>query len=98
MRQLTIGKNDGNQRLDKFLQKRFRTLPKTLMYKYIRKKCVKINGKKCSPEDMVHEGDVLTFFIKDEFFEQSEEKHYEFLKAPTKLNIVYEDGNLLLLD
>ena len=76
MRQLTIGKNDGNQRLDKFLQKRFRTLPKTLMYKYIRKKCVKINGKKCSPEDMVHEGDVLTFFIKDEFFEQSEEKHY----------------------
>ena len=98
MRQLTIGKNDGNQRLDKFLQKRFRTLPKTLMYKYIRKKCVKINGKKCSPEDMVYEGDVLTFFIKDEFFEQSEEKHYEFLKAPTKLNIVYEDGNLLLLD
>ena len=98
MRQLTIGKNDGNQRLDKFLQKRFRTLPKTLMYKYIRKKCVKINGKKCSPEDMVHEGDVLTFFIKDEFFEQSEEKHYEFLKAPAKLNIVYEDDNLLLLD
>ena len=47
MRTLEIKKNDANQRLDKFLQKRFKTLPKSLMYKYIRKKCIKINGKKC---------------------------------------------------
>ena len=98
MRELTISKNDGNQRLDKFLQKRFRTMPKSLMYKYIRKKCVKLNGKKCEPDAFVYEGDVLTFYIKDEFFEASQEKHYDFLKAPAKLNIVYEDENLLLLD
>ena len=98
MRTLEIGKNDAGQRLDKFLQKRFKTMPKPMMYMYIRKKCVKRNGKKCDIDVMLQEGDVLTFYIKDEFFEQSEEKNYEFLKAPTKLEIVYEDENILLLD
>ena len=98
MRTLTVNQNEANQRLDKFLQKRFRTMPKSLMYKYIRKKCVKLNGKKCDIDTMLHEGDVLTFYIKDEFFEASKEKHYDFLKAPTSLNIVYEDENLMLID
>ena len=98
MRTLQIGKNDAGQRLDKFLQKRFRTMPKAMMYMYIRKKCVKRNGKKCAIDDMLREGDVLTFYIKDEFFEESEKKSYEFLKAPVKLDIVYEDENLILLD
>ncbi len=95
MRELTIGKNDSGQRLDKFLQKRFRTMPKAMMYMYIRKKCVKRNGKKCAIDDILREGDVLTFYIKDEFFEAGKEKHYEFMKAPTKLEIVYEDENLI---
>lgn len=97
MRTLEIGKNDAGQRLDKFLQKRFRTLPKTLMYKYIRKKCVKINGKKCDIADVLKEGDVLTFYIKDEFFEE-QPKQYEFMKAPDKFDIVYEDKNIILID
>lgn len=98
MRTLEINKNDSGQRLDKFLQKRFKTLPKSLMYKYIRKKCIKVNGKKCDIQTMLKEGDILTFYIKDEFFEQSEEKSYEFLKAPKKLDIVYEDENIILID
>ena len=98
MRTLEIGKNDANQRLDKFLQKRFKTMPKAMMYMYIRKKCVKLNGKKCDIDSRLHEGDVLTFYIKDEFFEQSEQKSYEFMKAPAKFDIVYEDENILLID
>ncbi|MEE1219184.1 MAG: RluA family pseudouridine synthase [Ruminococcus sp.] len=98
MRTLEIGKNDANQRLDKFLQKRFKTLPKSLMYKYIRKKCIKVNGKKCDIQTMLKQGDVLTFYIKDEFFEHAEEKSYEFMKAPSKLDIVYEDENIILID
>lgn len=98
MRTLEIKKNDAGQRLDKFLQKRFKTLPKSLMYKYIRKKCIKVNGKKCDLQTMLYEGDVLTFYIKDEFFENSEEKSYEFLKAPKKFDIVYEDENIILID
>ena len=98
MRTLEIKKNDANQRLDKFLQKRFKTLPKSLMYKYIRKKCIKVNGKKCDIQTMLKEGDVLTFYIKDEFFEASEQKSYEFMKAPKTFDIVYEDKNLILID
>ena len=97
MRTLEIGKNDADQRLDKFLTKRFRNMPHSLMYKYIRKKCIKVNGKKCDIDTRLKEGDVLTFFIKDEFFEPSEEV-YDFMKAPVKLDIVYEDENILLLN
>lgn len=98
MRTLEIKKNDANQRLDKFLQKNFKTLPKSLMYKYIRKKCIKVNGKKCDIQTMLHEGDILTFYIKDEFFEAASQKSYEFMKAPKKLDIIYEDDNILLLN
>lgn len=98
MRTLEIKKNDANQRLDKFLQKRFKTLPKSLMYKYIRKKCIKVNQKKCDIQTILHEGDILTLYIKDEFFENSEKKSYEFLKAPKKFDIVYEDENIILID
>ncbi len=99
MRTLEIKKNDAGQRLDKFLQKRFSTMPKPMMYMYIRKKCIKLNGKKCDINVKLCEGDVLTFFIKDEFFDAPQkQKSYAFLKAPSKLQIVYEDDNLLLLD
>lgn len=97
MRTITINKNDSGQRLDKFILKRFKTMPKSLMHKYIRTKYIKLNGKKTTPEVFLSEGDVLTLYIKDEFFEESK-KEYEFMKASKKLNIVYEDENLLLLD
>lgn len=32
------------------------------------------------------------------FFEESEQENYEFLKAPDKLDIVYEDENIILID
>ncbi len=97
MRTLKINKNDAGQRLDKFLSKKFRTMPKSLMYKYIRIKCIKLNGKKCKIDDMLKEGDVLTFFIKDEFFAEAPER-YDFMKAPDKINVVYEDENIILMD
>lgn len=97
MRTITIEKNDAGQRLDKFMAKRFRSMPKSLLYKYIRTKYIKLNGKKCLPDTVLAPGDVITLYIKDEFFTPVR-KAYDFLKAPAKLNIVYEDQNLLLLD
>lgn len=97
MRELTINRNDAGQRLDKFLSKKFKTMPKSLMYKYIRLKCIKLNSKKCKIDEVLKEGDVLTFYIKDEFFE-AQPKSYDFLKAPARLNIVYEDKNLIITD
>ena len=98
MRELVVKKNDANQRLDKFLLKKFKTMPKKMAYMYIRKKCVKVNGKKATPEVMLKEHDLLTFYIKDEFFDNIQEENYEFLKAPKNLKIIYEDENIILLD
>lgn len=98
MRELIVKKNDANQRLDKFLLKKFKTMPKKMAYMYIRKKCVKVNGKKATPEVMLKENDLLTFYIKDEFFDNIQEENYEFLKAPKNLKIIYEDENIILLD
>lgn len=97
MRTITINKNDSGQRLDKFILKRFKTMPKSLMHKYIRTKYIKLNGKKTTPEVFLSEGDVLTLYIKDEFFEESK-KEYEFMKASKNLDVVYEDENIMLLD
>ena len=97
MRELVVKKNDANQRLDKFLLKKFKTMPKKMAYMYIRKKCVKVNGKKATPEVMLKENDLLTFYIKDEFFDNIQEENYEFLKAPKTLKIIYEDENIILL-
>ena len=100
MREIVINKNDADQRLDKFLSKRFKTMPKSLMYKYIRTKYIKVNNKKCEISTMLKEGDVLRLFIKDEFFDDDKENEesYEFLKAPLKLDIIYEDENILILN
>lgn len=98
MRTIEIMKNDAGQRLDKFLAKRFPTMPKALMYKYIRTKYVKLNGKKCDISTHLQQGDILTLYIKDEFFECKKNTDYDFMKAPTAVNIVYEDENILLVD
>lgn len=98
MRTIQINKNDANQRLDKFLTKRFKTMPKSLMYKYIRTKYIKVNGKRCEISTRLNEGDVITFYIKDEFFDEPQYDTYDFLKAPNKLDIVYEDENIILLN
>lgn len=99
MREITISKNDSGQRLDKFLSKRFPTMPKSMMYMYLRKKCIKLNGKKPDINEKLTEGDVLRLFIKDEFFEaEPKTKQYDFMKAPSTLDIVYEDENIIIVD
>ena len=97
MKTVTIEKNDAGQRLDKFLTKAYPNLPQSMMYKSIRKKDIKLGGKRCAINTHLQEGDVLTLYLKDEFL-QCEPEQFDFLKAPAKLNILYEDQNLLLLD
>ncbi len=97
MRELLIGKNDCGQRLDKFLQKAVRGLPPSLLYKSIRLKRIKRNGKRCDGADILQEGDVLSLYINDEFFTAPAEE-YDFMQALPKLTVIYEDTNILLAD
>ena len=97
MKTVVITANDSSQRLDKFLTKAYPSLPQSMLYKSIRKKDIKLNGKRCEISTRLQEGDVLTMYLKDEFFER-DPYTYDFLKAPDKLNILYEDANIMLLD
>lgn len=97
MREFTINKNDSGQRLDKFLTKAVKNLPKSLLYKYIRLKRIKLNGKRCTISDRLCEGDVIQLYINDEFFDSDTSKP-DFLKAPAALDIVYEDSDIILCD
>lgn len=97
MKSFTIKKNDADQRLDKYLTKSFPNLPKALMYKYIRLKRIKVNGKRAENSTRLNVGDVVDMYINDEFFEKSETR-YDFMSASKSIDIIYEDENIILLN
>ncbi|MBP3623923.1 MAG: RluA family pseudouridine synthase [Oscillospiraceae bacterium] len=98
MKELRIGQNDAGQRLDRFVGKAVPLLPDSLLQKYIRLKRIKRNGKGAKRDTRLAAGDVLQLYINDEFFEKPREENFYLKVGTPKLNIVYEDENILLLD
>ena len=98
MQKIVINKNDAGLRLDSFLEKLFKDAPKSLIYKWKRKKRVKVNSKKQEISYRLCEGDELLLYINDEFFEKKEKKlEFTDSKMPD-LKIAYEDENILIAD
>ena len=61
-------------------------------------KRIKVNGRGSKRDYHVAAGDVLQMYISDEFFERPREEN-SYLKISTpRLDIVYEDDNILLAD
>ena len=98
MKEFTIGKNDAGQRLDRFLGKAVPLLPASLAQKYIRIKRIKLNGARAERDTRLQAGDVLQLYINDEFFDKPREDNAFLTVATPKLNIVYEDEHILLVD
>lgn len=96
MKEFTINVNDAGQRLDKFTAKAVPKLPQSMMYKAIRNKRIKINGKRGEISARLKEGDRVQMYLNDEFFVTDGD--IDFLSAPPVLNIVFEDENILLID
>ncbi len=96
MQILKINKYDAGQRLDKFLTKAVKGLPASLMYKYIRTKKIKVNRKRCEQKQILEEGDEIQLFIRDEFFGSPEKDDGALARITPKLDIVYEDDNIIL--
>ena len=97
MKSFTVGKNDAGLRLDKFVVKTAPLLPTTLLYKYIRLKRIKVDGKRAEINTRLQLGSLVEMYINDEFFEPKSPK-YDFMSASKVLDIVYEDENILLAD
>lgn len=98
MKELTVGKNDAGQRLDRFVGKAVPLLPESLLQKYIRLKRIKLNGKGSKRDTRLNVGDVLSLYINDEFFEKPTERNSYLKVGAPRLDIVYEDENILLAD
>lgn len=96
MRELTVGKNDDGLRLEKFMSRTFRTMPPSLIRKYIRLKCIRVNGVHGKADTVVHTGDNLKFYISDEFFEKKPSGDLSRVKPD--FGVVYEDENVILMD
>jgi len=97
MRELKINKNDAGQRLDKFITKAL-DIPTSLLYKSIRLKKIKLNRKRAEASTILCEGDTVQCFLADTFFEKNASDASALLKITPRLDIVYEDENILLLN
>ncbi len=92
MREITVNKNDAGQRLDKYLSKSF-GMPTSLIYKYLRKKRIRLDGVRAKGAEMLQEGSVLTLYINDEFFEHKRQT----VQYEGDVRIVYEDSQIAVL-
>lgn len=98
MREVTIKENDAGQRLDKFLHKFMPNLPDSMLHKGLRKNCVKVNGRHVRDASLrLADGDILSLYFREEFFEKSARED-AFKELTPRLDIVYEDENIMLVN
>lgn len=97
MREIRVGKNDSNQRLDRFLKKYMDEAGTGFIYKMLRKKNIKVNESKASPEMMIFEGDTIQLYLSDETIDKFIGTK-EIRKSRLAPRIIYEDENLVLIN
>lgn len=87
MKKLIVDKKYNGKKLNKFLFDNIPTLTSNLYYKTLRKKDIKINGKRVSENVTVFENDEILVYISD-----------ELLKSNFNLDIFFEDDNILIVN
>ena len=94
---IKIDRNEEKQRIDRFLKKYLNKAPNTFIYKILRKKYIKVNGKRVKEEYFLESGDTVEIYLADDTI-----KKFRALKSYVEnegeLDIVYEDSNILLVN
>ena len=97
MKEITIDKNESDQRLDRFLKKYLGNATQGFIYKMLRKKNIKVNGNKANPESTIVEGDIIQLYLSDETIDK-----FMVIKGDIKSklipSIIYEDDNIILIN
>ncbi|MZK49467.1 RluA family pseudouridine synthase [Clostridium beijerinckii] len=93
---IEIGPNEAGQRLDKFLRKLLKDVPLSAIFKALRKKDIRVNGKKQNEKYFLEEGDVVEIkYIQS----NKEDKKEKFIKVdPKRIKIAYEDENVVVIE
>lgn len=87
MKKLIVPHQYDGKKLNTFLLNSFPNLSSNLLYKTLRKKDIKINGKRVSDNVIIYEKDEILVYIAD-----------NLLEPLPKLDIVFEDENILILN
>ena len=70
MKEVTITKREEGQRFDRFLGKYLPGASSGFLHKMLRKKNIKLNGKKAEGREKLSAGDLIQIFFSDETFEK----------------------------
>lgn len=87
MKKLIIDEKYDNKKLNTVLQNIFPDLSLNTIYKSLRKKDIKVNGKRISNDVELHTGDIVEVYIVD-----------SLLYKQVDYKIVYEDEYILVVD
>lgn len=98
MKEIIIGSNEKDQRLDRFLLKYFNDSSRGNIFKLLRKKVIKVNGGRKEPEYFLAEGDVLQIYLSDESMDALMKPERVYESDDLDLDIVYEDDEILIVD
>ncbi|NFG62917.1 RluA family pseudouridine synthase [Clostridium sp. CMCC3677] len=92
---IEIGANEAGQRLDKFLRKLLKDVPLSAIFKALRKKDIRVNGKKQSEKYFLEEGDI----VEIKYIKSNPEKKEKFIQVNfSGMKTAYEDENLLVVE
>lgn len=87
MKKLIVSKKYNGKKLNKFLLESIPNLSSNLFYKTLRKKDIKINGKRVSENATIYENDEILVYISDFLLTNSHD-----------LDVFFEDDNILILN
>lgn len=89
MRKIIVNEKYNNKKLNSFILDTFPNLNKNTLFKALRKKDIRINGKRVSDDVVVHSGDEVTIFIIDDFL---------YGTSNFNIDVVYEDENIVVFN
>ncbi len=97
MVQLEITTDEAGQRLDKFLRKYLNQAPGSFIYKMLRKKNIKLNGKKADGSEKIQPGDILNLYLADATIAEFRQEKV-VSGANGHLDIIYEDEQIAMIN
>ena len=89
MKKIIVNKKYDGKKLNKFLLDNIPNLTYGLFCNTLRKKDIKINGKRVNKDISVFEGDEVLIYIADSLLDS---------KVSINLNIIFEDDNILIIN
>jgi 23S rRNA pseudouridine955/2504/2580 synthase len=95
---IDITEQEAPQRLDRFLMKYLNQAKKSVIFRLIRKKIIRVNGKRVKENHMLQPGDTMAIYLADESFAELREEPQKLTARESKLDIVYEDDDILIVN